>query len=434
MKAIGGAWWRWRFTPLSEGTKVTRLELFFDLVFVYAFFNMARSTSEDFNLDGLLRGLLVLSLLWWCWCSYVMTGNSVRTDAGIMPVVLFAAMAVIFVASLAIPQSFTTERPGTLSAPLVFAICYFLVRALHLSIFWYAAHNNPLLRHQLLRITVPTLVATLLLVAAALLPQQLVDQPHRFDARVALWSLAVIIEYATSFAVGFRGFDIPSAAHCAERYALITTIAFGEAIISVGTGAREVGPSITWPLIGAAVLGIVLTACLWWAYFDLIALAAEQVLRELHGPARVALARDAYNYLHLPMIAGIIMLSLGAEKLLRATGKPATMHQPLHGLALYLLYGGTILFLLGHLCFQLRALRTVSWTRVTTIVLLAGLIPLAGHMPGLGALALLTAVGLALTITELVIFAGPRRALRAAVHQEAVSHAARETEWRRQHR
>ncbi|WP_329100898.1 low temperature requirement protein A [Micromonospora sp. NBC_01699] len=433
MRAIGDRWWRWRFTPLSEGTKVTRLELFFDLVFVYAFFNMARSTSEDFNLDGLLRGLLVLSLLWWCWCSYVMTGNSVRTDAGIMPVVLFAAMAIIFVASLTIPQSFT-ERPGTLSAPLVFAVCYFLVRALHLSVFWYVAHNNPLLRHQLVRITVPTLVATLLLVAAALVPQHLVDQPHRFDTRVALWSLAVIIEYGASVAVGFKGFDIPSAAHCAERYALITTIAFGEAIISVGTGAREVGPSVTWPLIGAAVLGIVLTACLWWAYFDLIALAAEQVLRELHGAARVALARDAYNYLHLPMIAGIITLSLGAEKLLRAAGNPVTMHQPLRGLALYLLYGGTILFLLGHLAFQLRALRTVSWTRVITIVGLAALVPLAGRMPGLGALGLLTAVCLALTITELVIFADSRRALRTAVHQEALSHAARETEWRRRHR
>jgi low temperature requirement protein LtrA len=429
MRAFGMHWSPWRFMPLTEGSKVTRLELFFDLVFVYAFFTMARSASADFTPAGLLRGLLVLLLLWWCWCSYVITGNSIRTDAGIMPAVLFAAMTAIFVATLAIPAAFDDE-PGGLPAPLIFATCYFFIRGLHLLVFWAAARGDRVFHGQLVRVAAPLLVATLLLILAALLPSELVSPEHQFPLRVALWALAVVIEYGASAAVGVRGFQVPSAPHCAERFALIITVALGEVIISVGTGAREVGRSVSWYLVWAGALAIVLTACLWWAYFDIVALAAEQVLQNVDGPARVALARDGYIYLHLPMIAGLILFSLGGEKLLRHAGAD----RPLPGMSLYLLYGGVILYLLGHLGFQLRALGTVSWTRAVTIVALAALMPVGHRLPALAAMALLTGINLALAIAELIIGAESRRALHSALKEETLSHEARETAWRRRYR
>src|SRR5262245_60320485 len=117
----------WQLRPVAEGMKVTRLEVFFDLVFVYAVFNVARATFEDLGQGGLLRGLLILALLWWCWISYVWVGNSVRAGEGAMPIVLFAVMAGVFVVALTLPEAFI-DLPGGLSGPLVFAACYLAIR------------------------------------------------------------------------------------------------------------------------------------------------------------------------------------------------------------------------------------------------------------------------------------------------------------------
>ncbi|GAA3777495.1 low temperature requirement protein A [Plantactinospora mayteni] len=424
----------WRLRPVTEGMRVTRLEIFFDLVFVYALFNVSRATYADLNPDGLLRGLLVLALLWWCWTSYVWVGNSVRAGEGAMPLVLFTVMAAVFVVALTLPEAFA-DIPGGLSGPMVFAGCYLVIRAMSLVIFWHVNRDQPGLLRRTSRLALPILVATTILVLAALLPPRLSGVVHPFAVQATLWLLVVAVEYTAGVLLARTGWTITSAAHWTERYELVVIIALGELIVSVGSGTNPLTRPITWPIAGAAILAIIVTATLWWAYFDIIALAAQQVLNHAHSTARTALARDAYVYLHLPMIIGLLTLALGAEKALQQVGENRfPLSEPLRSPGVYLLFGGVILFLLAHLGFQLRILGTLTWIRLGTIVALAALTPVAAAVPTLAALAILTAVCVTLVCAELVILATSRRVVREAVLEEHLAHETRETQWRKRHR
>lgn len=419
----------WRLRPAEEGIKVSRLEIFFDLVFIYALSNVARATFGDLTLDGLLRGVLILTLLWWCWIAYVWVGNSVHAGEGWMPIVIFVVMAAVFTVALTLPEAFV-DVPGGSNGPLVFAGCYFVIRLLSLVVFWQVTRRDRPVRRQVVRLAVPLLTATGLLVLSAQVPER-VFGVGRFPIQIILWTLAVAVEYAAGFPLAGRRWRIVSAAHWTERYELIIIVTLGELIISVGTGTNPLSWPISWPAICAAALGIAVTATLWWAYFDIIALAAQLAMRNAHAYARVVLARDGYVYLHLPMVAGIITLAVGAEDVLKQVSDRAIpLHQPLDPVGTYLMFGGVGVFFLGHLGFQLRVLGTVTWTRVGVIVALAALAPVAVMIPALAALGLLAAVGLTLAVAELVILAGSRRALREAALEEHHAHAIREAEGR----
>ncbi|MFI6759891.1 low temperature requirement protein A [Micromonospora sp. NPDC050417] len=422
-----------RIRAATEGTRVNRLELFFDLVFVYAFFNVARATTDDLNGISLVHALLIISLLWWCWVAYAWAGNSIRSGEGMVPVVLFTVMAAIFVVALTISEAFV-DVPGGLSGPLVFACCYFVVRILFVALQWHAIADQPRLHAHMTRVSATIVLATALLLLAALLPEHLPAGAARTWTQIGLWGLAVGVEYGAGYLFAPHGWQIASAGHWAERFSLILLVAFGELIISVGVGGTQLPHPITWPLVIAAVLGIVITAALWWAYFDIVALAAEQALHAARGTDRVVLARDAYIYLHLPIITGLMLLSLGGKEALKHIGNPNVGHVPMHPIAVTLLYGGLALYLLGHLCFQLRMLGTLTWTRVGAIVLTGVLIPLAVEIPALLALGVLAGICVALVGGELVLLAGSRRNLREAVLEEHLAHEARETAWRRRHR
>ncbi|MFK3979379.1 low temperature requirement protein A [Micromonospora sp. NPDC050397] len=429
----GGARRPLRIRAAAEGSRVNRLELFFDLVFVYALFNIARATTDNLTGVGLVHALLIISLLWWCWIAYAWAGNSIRSSEGMVPVVLFTVMAAIFVIALTISEAFV-DISGGLSGPLVFACCYFVVRILFVVLQWNVAADQRHLRAQMPRVGTTIGLATGFLLLAALVPEHLPAGTVRTWTQIGFWVLAVVVEYSAGFLAAPHGWRIASAGHWAERFSLILLVAFGELIISVGVGGTLIPHPITWPLIIAAVLGIVVSAALWWAYFDIVALAAEQALHAARGMHRVRLARDAYIYLHLPIITGLMLLSLGGKEALKHVGNPDLGHRPMHPIAVTLLFGGLALYLLGHLGFQLRMLGTVTWTRVGAIVLTGGLIPLAVVVPALAALALLAAICVALVGTELVLFASSRRSVREAVLQEHLAHEARETAWRRQHR
>ncbi|WP_221623170.1 low temperature requirement protein A [Micromonospora globispora] len=407
-----------RMRVMTEGSTVTPLELFFDLVFVYALTQVTALMAADLTGRGLLHGLLVLALLWWCWCCYSWLGNTVRADEGVVRLALFAVMATMFVVAATIPEAFS-DLPGGLSGPVVFAACYLVVRVLHLVIYWYAARGDAGLRRQVVRAALPMLGGATLLFSAALLPEQLTDDPQRVGTiRTLLWVLALAIDYGGIMAIGARGWRIYSAAHWTERHGLIIIVALGESLVAIGVGVTAL--PISWPIIVASVLGIVVAAALWWAYFDVVAIAAERVLQRAEGAERAALGRDSYTYLHLPMVAGIILLALGFKKVLGYVGD-GTEHRlsdPLHGLGLLALYGGVIIYLLGHLGFRLRNMGSVNWPRVVAMVLLVALLPVADHLPALAALGLLALVCAAMIVAEVVLFGEARRALRDAFLDE----------------
>ncbi|MDZ5442788.1 low temperature requirement protein A [Micromonospora sp. 4G57] len=407
-----------RMRAMTEGATVTPLELFFDLVFVYALTQVTALMAADLTWRGVGRGMLVLALLWWCWCCYAWLGNTVRADEGVVRLALFAVMATMFVVAVTIPEAFV-DLPGGLSGPVVFAACYLAVRVLHPVIYWHAARGDAGLRRQLLRAALPMLGGATLLFTAALLPQQLTDDPQRIGAgRTLLWVLALAIDYGGVMAIGAKGWQIYSAAHWTERHGLIIIIALGESLVAIGVGVTAL--PISWPIIVAAFLGITVAAALWWAYFDVVAIAAERVLHRAQGAERAALGRDSYTYLHLPMVAGIILLALGFKKVLAYVGD-VTHHRltdPLHGLGLLALYGGVILYLLGHLGFRLRNMGSVNWPRVAAMVLLVALLPVADHLPALAALGLLALVCAVMVAAEMVLFGEARRALRNAFLDE----------------
>ena len=381
---------------------MTSIELFFDLVFVFALTQVTALMADDLTASGAIRGVLVVSVLWWCWVGYAWLGNLVRADEGVMRVALFVAMAAMFIAALTIPESFT-DLPGGLSGPVVFAVCYFVVRLVHFGMFWAASSGDPGLRRQLVRF-IPSLVigTTLLLIASQLTG----------TAQTIMWFAALVGDYFGTILAGASGWRINSPGHFAERHGLIIIIALGESIVSIGVGVTDL--PISWPIIVGSVLGLTVAAALWWLYFDVVALVAERVLASLDGVARARLARDSYSFLHLPMVIGIIFLSLGLKKVLSYVGgdEGHTLADHLYGLPLIALYGGTSLYLLAHVAFRWRNTHSVNPHRTVVALLLLALIPVATLLPALATLGLLAAILVGLICYEAVRFAAARDAVR----------------------
>jgi low temperature requirement protein LtrA len=179
-----------------------------------------------------------------------------------------------------------------------------------------------------------------------------------------------------------RGWRI-AAEHFAERFGLIILIALGESIVAIGFGA---GPQLDTGILAAVVLGVVLVSALWWLYFDVAAIFARRRLMEASGLERARLARDSYGYLHLPMVAGIVLFAFGLETTLHDVGEPLVI------VPAVALCGGTALYLLGQIAFLFRATHYVFRRRTIGAAVLLVLIPVAVAIPALTSLALVTAV------------------------------------------
>jgi low temperature requirement protein LtrA len=396
---------RARTVAVGEESRVTSIELFFDLVFVFAITQVTALMADDLTATGAVRGILVVSVLWWCWVGYAWLGNLVKADEGVVRIALFIAMAAMFVAALTIPESFT-DLPGGLSGPVVFAVCYFIVRLAHFGMFWAAASSDPGLRRQLLRFIPSLVIGTSLLLVASQLTG---------TAQTLMWLAALIGDYFGTVLAGANGWRVNSPAHFAERHGLIIIIALGESIVSIGVGVTAL--PISWPIIIASVLGLTVAGALWWSYFDVVALVAERVLAKAQGAERARLARDSYSLLHLPMVIGIIFLSLGLKKVLGYVGGDDghTLTDKLYGLPLIALYGGTSLYLLAHVAFRWRNTHTINPHRTFVALLLLALIPVGAMLPALATLGLLAAVLVALIAYEAIRYAAARDAVR---HQD----------------
>jgi len=368
--------------------KVTPLELFFDLVFVFAITQVTALMAEEPTWTGLAKGMLVLSALWWAWASYSWLTNTVNAEEGATRAVMIAAMAATLVASLAVPGAFGDEA-------LLFALAYAVVRLLHIVIYILQAPTSDV-RAAIERMAPGFVVFCGLLIAASF-----------FDGWVqgAIWCFALIVHVTGLWFTGVRGWSV-SPSHFAERHGLILIIALGESIVSIGVGAA--GLEVDAGVIVAATLGILATSALWWAYFDVVAPVAERRLRRAQGEERARLARDSYTFLHLPMVAGIVLLALGVKKAISHT------HDELDIVPAVALCGGVALYLLALVAFRLRGLRTWNVQRAVAGVVCLLLIPVAHAVSALAGLALVTAVLCALIAYEAIHFAEARNRIRHA--------------------
>ncbi|SBT45616.1 low temperature requirement protein A [Micromonospora narathiwatensis] len=423
--------WRGRILPAAPGSRVNRLELFYDLVFVLAFLNVTTLVSVNLSVRTLLAGLLVLALLWWCWVSFAALGNAVRTDQGVLPLIGAVTVVALFVLNVSLPEAFAS-RPGGPPGPLIFAACYLVVRAVQVLVLLTRADAPG---RAVLRFGLPLLASVTLLLVAGALPHPPGVGPTWWQ--LALWAAAVGVEFTAGGRVRSVRLTVVSAGHWAERYALILLIALGESIISLGLGPKPAtGSSLSWAVIVASILGVTTIAALWWMYFDTVAHAIEQQLHGTRDPdARAAYARDVYAYLHLPLIAGIILFALGAKRYLAVIADPHGDPWRVRALGVdyRVLFSGVIIYIVGLLALWARATHRVRlWPAVTVVALIAVLLP-AGRLPAVAGLAVLALASVALVLTGLRAGDPLRRRVRQTALDEQIAAEQEQSEWRRRH-
>jgi low temperature requirement protein LtrA len=392
----------------DDSHRVTSLELFFDLVFVYGLTQVtALMATGDPTWHKALEGLLTLALLWFAWCSYAWLGNQAKADEGVLRLGLVVAMVCVFLVALAIPSAFG-ESEGTINAALLLVLSLIAARAVHLTVYLIAAGDDHGLRRQLLISEVPIAAWAVLLVVGAEVGG---------GWRLGLWAIALAIDYTGIF-VSSRagGWRLNAAGHFAERHGLIIIIAIGESIVAIGVGATAL--PLTWPVLVAVLLGLAISVTLWWSYFDVVAPIAEQVLTRAQGQQRARLARDSYTYLHFPMVVGIVYLAFGMKKVVNYVADTShhDLGDALATVPLVSLYGGVALYLVAHICFRLRNVHSLNRQRLGLAVLLVALLPVVAHVPALVALGVLAGLMVALIGYEVTKFAEARQKMRHAHH------------------
>jgi low temperature requirement protein LtrA len=365
--------------------RVAPLELFFDLVFVFALTQVTALMSKDPSWSALGEGMLILSALWWAWAAYAWLTNYVAAEEDRERLLILCVMGAFLITALAVPNAFGDDA-------LVFALAYAAARWLHIFIF--AEANEDIDAGEAIRrLSRTALPAPALLIVAAFLDG---------TAQALVWVVALSMDFAGPFVLGVRGFRV-SPGHFAERFSLIVIIALGESIVAIGTGLHG---ELDAGTIAAALLGLVLAFGLWWAYFDVVAIVAERRFRSSEGYERLRIARDSYSYLHLPMIAGIVLVALGVKKTL------GDVDEPLETIPAVALFGGIAIYYAGHVGFRLRNVRTLNRPRLVALVVCLALIPLGTEVDAIVALALAALVTSAVIAYEAIRYAEARSRIR----------------------
>jgi low temperature requirement protein LtrA len=277
------------------------------------------------------------------------------------------------------------------------------VRYGQIALFLLAARDDPALRKSIMGLLGGTTLGFALVFTGALFDDA--------DVQAVFWSVALLLDMGEPFVFGSEGWKL-SPAHFAERHGLIVIIALGESIVAIGVGAEET--VVDAGVVVAACLGIGVAAALWWLYFDLVSLVAERRLTTAKvGREQNEVARDAYSYLHFPMVAGIVLAALGLKKTLEHVDEPLKL------VPAVAILGGLALYLLAHVGFRWRTVRRFSTQRLIAAALLCALIPLATEVDALLTLAAAAAVLALLIAYEAAHFAELRDRMRHQLAAEA---------------
>ena len=335
----------------GEGQRATTLELFYDLVFVFAITQVAHLLLEHLTWVGVGQSLLVLLVVWWSWNYTTWVTNELDPEATSVRLLMIALMLASLLMAVAIPQAFGDRA-------LLFAGSYVAIQVgRHLFLTFVAAQRGTAERERAGRILAWFVAAGVLWIAGAL-----VDGP----ARVALWLLALGIDYGAPLTffwvpgrrrLGGATWDVGTE-HFSERFQLFVIIALGETIVI--TGATTSDLELDAARIVAFGMAFLATAALWWLYFDYVARIAQRHLEDSED--RTLLARDGYTYLHVVMVAGVIVSAVGDELVI---AHPTDVLPPREVAAVV---AGPAIYLLGHVLFRLRMTGTLSRKRLSGAV------------------------------------------------------------------
>lgn len=358
--------------------RVSTLELFFDLVFVFAITQVTGLISHEPTAVALARGVLVFAILWWAWGAYAWLTNTVPTGEIAPRLVVLGAMAATLVTALAVPTAFGTGGSA-------FALGYLVVIVLHAALFVLAGENPEQTRRAVVRLSLTNFPAALALLAAGYADG---------TAQTGLWVAAVGVCYAGPYLTGVRGFTVHPG-HFAERHGLIVIIALGESVVAIGAGNDEI--ALDWSLAGTGLVVIALVIALWWAYFDSEAEATEQALASATGGERASLARDAYSYLHIPLVLGIVLAAVGIHE---ALIHPADPLDPVVAGALGV---GVALFFAALVAIRLRRGAGLWPVGLAAVVGALAMAPIATRIDAVATFAVLAVLTLGVVVAERMV-------------------------------
>jgi low temperature requirement protein LtrA len=348
----------------------SQVELLWDLVFVFAVTQVAALIAHRPSVTGFGQAMLLLALVWWAWSAFVWAANAHEAESRTLRACLLAGTVLIFIAGLALPRAFTSES-------LTFAVAYVLVRSLHLAAYADASRRGNASWSSIAGFAVTVVVGMALLLAGA---------STSGPPRTAAWLLAVAIDYAGPAWLTrdrLRGLQQVAVAHFAERFGAFVIICLGESVVAIGVGGAE--RPLTAELAVGATLGLAIGIGMWWTYFDRLAERARAKLGSHPDP--VIAAADAYSYLHLLIVAGIITFAGGVRLAVRGSAG-APLAEP----GRLAICGGVALYLLGVAAFRLRLLGERSAARLLAAGALAVLFLAGGGLPAWGLTAAIAAV------------------------------------------
>jgi low temperature requirement protein LtrA len=353
--------------------RVTNIELFFDLVYVFAVTQLSHYLLGHSDLRGALQAGLLLAMVWLVWAYTTWVTNWLDPERMAVRLLLVVLMLISLAMSAALPRAFEDLGLWVGGA--------YAVQQIGRSVFMVIALRGHPLEANFQRILAWCVVSSAFAVAGGL---------AHGNARALLWLGAVSVDLLG----GLTGFYTPGlgrsrtsdwtieGGHFAERCQAFILIALGESIVIIGATLTEV-KEITAAAVASFVIAFAGSVALWWLYFDQSAGAAAEMIARSDDPGR--LGRSAYHLIHPVMVAGIIVTAAADEKVLADPGQPASIA------AAWMILGGPALFLAGHAAFKLVVWRAISWPRLAGIAGLVLLAPAAGAISAL-ALAACSAV------------------------------------------
>lgn len=368
-----------RVSAAGVERRTTPVELFWDLAFVFAITQVTHFLLLHLTWGGFGRGMILLALIWWAWSAFVWAANAQEEDSPTMQLALLVSLILIFLAGIALPGAFGGEA-------LLFALTYAGVRLIHLGLYVDASRRGNASWESIVGFAAATLAALALLVIGSFFGA---------SAQTVLWATALAIDYAGPAwltRARLRGLQQVAVAHFAERYGLFVIICLGESIVAIGLAAN--GIELDAQVVAAVGLGLLATIGLWRTYFGPLAVDAEQRLRDTEGDVVLA-AADGYSYLHLLIVAGIVIFAAGVRVVVEAPDfyLPDSVR--------LCLCGGIALYLLGHAAFRLRMVNQVNVSELLAAVLMMAAFVVSDHLEGYLTVGLVALILMALVIAEL---------------------------------
>ena len=356
--------------------RTSYLELFFDLVFVFAITQVASLMLAEPTAAGYAKSALVLGMVYWAWSGYAWATNAIDLGSPLLRLGYLAAMGASFGMAVAVPDAFGDQT-------LWFVIPYVVVRLLNLALYIGGLRHDRVQQRAILALAPWFALSPALALTGALLGGRLL---------IVFWCVGLALDVLGTLRAGEgAGFRV-SPDHFAERYALFIIIALGESIVAIGSGLVDHPRNAAFALsLAVAFVGV---AAIWWAYFDFMAAVMARTLRNQSSERRGLIARDVFTLCHYPIVLGIIFFAVAAKKTVEHPG------EPLSGAGRFALGAGIGFFLVGFALARYRVLKRIAWERVAAAVAAFAAVFALADAPGLALLAIVVACLVAGLVAE----------------------------------